>query len=274
MRHAYHFTTAAAIVVLLTVGWLVLGSSASIAMAEVIKAATNHKIVRYKLTTIAQIKMKVRADEEAKFVPAESEDIVFCDLSSPRRRVERHEITLNDTVQSDWVTIQDNKLGKTLVMSSLALKVDEKDAKNSDQVKTIRMFTKSGDAGKKARLFFNSDEGLIPFTNVKSDNTFLEILATLQDNPNTAATKDSLDGRSARKYELIDQGAKTTVWVDAQTALPIRIEQELTNPRPNVAQWKWVFTDFAWDVDVEHLDSFFSTTPPSDYTLEDHTNGK
>jgi hypothetical protein len=268
MRHAFQFTTAAAVVFVLLVAWLTLNSPGSIAFAEVVKAAINHKVVRYKQTINAQIKAKLSERAGEQFVPAKSEETVYCDLTSPRQRVERHDRILNDSVQSDWITIRDNQQGKTLILSSEALKVAEKDAKDADQKKMIRMFREGRTAGKKARLYRNSDDGLVMFTNSQPDKTFLETLTSFQDNPKVVTSIDTLDGRQVRKYQLAEQGA--TVWVDLRTKLPIRIEQEMKNPRPNVAQWKWTLTNFAWDVDIKDPAAFFSTTPPAGYALEDH----
>ena len=55
------------------------------------------------------------ANRPEQFVPSTSQEVVYFDLTSPRFRVERHEKTLNNTVQSDWVTVQDNKQDRTLV---------------------------------------------------------------------------------------------------------------------------------------------------------------
>ena len=66
----------------------------------------------------------------------------------------------------------------------------------------------------------------------------------------------------------------TTLWVDAKTNLPVRIEQEAVNPKPNVRRWKWTYSGFEWDVIATNFDELFSTEPPVGYTLEDHTNGE
>jgi hypothetical protein len=34
---------------------------------------------------------------------------------------------------------------------------------------------------------------------------------------------------------------------------------------------KWVYTDFAWDPNVENIDALFSTEPPDGYKFEDRT---
>jgi hypothetical protein len=265
LRPALHFATAAA-VALLAVGWLFLSSPVSIALAQVIEATTEHRIVSYTLNTSADFK-----DSGA----ATLDEVVYVDLKSPRFRIERHEKTLNDTVQSDWVTIQDKHKDRVLVTSSLELIVTEKDTKDENQLKWIKIFANGGDAGKKARLFRVSDAaGLRPFTFAKSDKTFLEILRALESHKEIVSTKDTLNGRNVRKYRLEQNDTILTLWVDAMTRLPIRIEQEVRNPSPNITACKWVYADFLWDVDGRTLDELFSTKPPEGYTLEDHINGK
>jgi hypothetical protein len=272
MRRVYQVATAAAAIIVLATGWLMLGPPATLAIAEVIEATTSHKVVRYNLETSAEIKMKTSAHQnEEEFVPATNQEVVYFDLTSPRFRIELHQKTLNGTVQSDWVTIQDNQRDRTLVMSSLALIVTEDETKDHNQLQAIKMFKAGDDAGKRARLFRVSDKGVKPFTNMKTDKTFLEILQAFQDRRDVVATQDVLDGRDSRKYRLDQPGVSSIVWVDIKTKLPIRIEQELIDPSPKTRRWKWVYSDFRWDVDVGNLDEFFSTTPPADYRLEDHT---
>jgi hypothetical protein len=270
----YRFTTAAAAVVLLAVGLLILGSPASLAIADIIEAATNHKIVRYQVQTTADIRMNVAANRDEEFVPATNHEVVYFDLTSPRFRIERHEQTLNDTVQSDWVIVQNNQLDRTLVTSSLALIVGEEQAKDDDQIKMIRLFQNSGHAGKKARLFRISDEGVIPFTNMKSDKTFLEVLRSFQHQEDIVSASETIEGQDTIKYQLDSKEGTSILWVNVKSKLPVRLEVELLNPRPNVRRWKWIYTDFEWDVGVGNINEFFSTTPPADYTLEDHTIDK
>ena len=153
--------------------------------------------------------------------------------------------------------------------------MNEADTKDKDQIKAIKMFNSDhANAGKIARLYRISDDGVIPFTNLKTDKTFLEILQTLQDHNGVVATNDKLDGREAKKYQLNEPGKTSIVWVDLGTKLPIRIEQEMLSPRPNVKRWKWTYTDFAWDFGDVNLNEFFSTTPAAGYKVEDHTKDK
>lgn len=273
MRHVRHFTSAAAVIAIAAVGWWTLLPTTATALAEVLEATNSHNIVRYQLNTSAEVKMRVSFDRGEEFVTGTSLDTVYFDLQSPRFRVERREKTLNDTVQSDWVTVQDSRKNRTLVTSSQALIVTKEDTTDPDQLKMIELFEESGQAGKVARLVRVSGDGLIPFTNVKTEKTFLEILEDFQKRAGIEATSDRVDDQEARKYQLSEPGMTTTLWVDTKSKLPVRIEQEAANPKPNVRRWKWIYSGFEWDVNVANLDELFSTDPPAGYTVEDHTNG-
>jgi hypothetical protein len=261
MRPAFQLTATA--IFLLTASWLLLSSPASIALAEVIAAATNYRVVSYTFNASADFEDSGEAT---------ASEIVYVDLKSPRFRIERRERTLNNAVQSDWVTVQDNQKDRTLVTSSLELAVTEEQATDQNQLQAIRVFTNSGDAGKKARLFRTGDEGLRPFTNLKTDKTFLEILQNLQDHKDVVSAHEKLNGQETCKYRLEQDNSTVILWVDVATKLPVRIEQELRDPRPEIKRWKWVYADFGWDVDVKKLDELFSITPPEGYTLDDHTS--
>jgi len=267
MRHVIPFTAAAA-VTLLAVGWTVLNWTASTALAQVIEATAKHRVVRYRLKTSTEF-----IKDDGVTLDAQSDEVVYFDLRSPRFRIERHDKTANDTVQSDWVTVQDNQADRTLVLSSLTLLVSEKDA-DETQDGLIKEIKNSGHLGKKARLFRISDEGIVPFTNMKTDKTFLEILRTLRSHKDIVSGKDTLDGSEVTKYQLTESGTTSVLWVDVTTKLPVRIEQEILKPRANIKQWKWVYTDFDWDAGVEKLDELFSLEPPAGYTFEDETRNK
>ena len=203
---------------------------------------------------------------------ATSDEIVYVDLKTPRFRVERHEVTLNQTVQSDWIEIQDNQKGLVLVTSSLELIVTEKETQDVNQLKAIRVFRASGHGGKKARLLRVPDAvGFRPFTFEKSDKTFLEILRALESHKDIVSTKDTLNGQEVRKYRLAQNDVTLVLWVDVMTKLPVRIEQEVRNPNPNFTSCKWIYEDFGWDANGRSLDELFDTKPPEGYTLEDQT---
>jgi len=264
MRRIIPFTGVAA-VTLLAIGWVILNSTASTALARVIEATTKYKVVRYRLETSAEF-----IKDDGLTLNAQSDEVVYFDLRSPRFRIERHDRTANDTVQSDWVTVQDNQADRMLVLSSLTLLVNEKDA-DETQDGIIKEIKNSGHLGKKARLFRISDKGIIPFTNMKTDKTFLEILRKLQSHKDIASQKDTLAGQDVTKYRLTEGGTTLILWVDAKTKLPVRIEQEVLNPSRDIKRWNWIYSEFEWDPEIENLDELFSLKPPAGYTLEDET---
>jgi hypothetical protein len=251
---------------LLAVWSLTLNSTASSALAQVIEAATKHKVVRCRFQTSAEIKAKLRADGEEEFVDASSDEVVYFDLALPRIRVERREKTINDAVQSDWVTVQDNREDRLLVTSSIQVIGDDENTKA----------LVGEHVGKTARLFrvTYDDQSFVPFTQVKSDKTLLEILREMQSSKAVLATKEQLDGREVSKYRLDEPKRTVIVWVDQDSKLPVRIEQELLEPRPNVRRVTWTYTNFEWDADAAKRDELFSTTPPPGYRVEDHTRDR
>jgi len=120
-------------------------------------------------------------------------------------------------------------------------------------------------------LRFVTGKGLHPFTNLKTEKTLLEILREFQDHKNVVALQDTLDGRSTMRYRLEEQDRTSTLWVDLETKLPVRIEE--LQPVPNAKDWKFVLSDFEWDVDAKK-DQLFSVHPPEGHDIEDHTNDK
>ena len=82
--------------------------------------------------------------------------------------------------------------------------------------------------------------------------------------------------RMTRPLVVIDEGHKaTTLWVDAATKLPLRLEYELTDPKvlpAGVSALEFVLTDFTWDPELDGFksaDELFSLTPPAGHKLID-----
>jgi len=70
-----------------------------------------------------------------------------------------------------------------------------------------------------------------------------------------------IDGRQAVGFKAIDNQKEITVWADAKTMLPIRIEQD-------VEDTKWIYKDFQFDVEMEEPLLFMET--PEGYSLQDN----
>lgn len=265
------YGVAAALLAGLAIGWVIVGSTTSTALAEIIQATTRHKIVRCNLRTSADILFAVKAPfDKPEFVPATNDEVIYFDLTAPRFRIESSRRTMNDAVQSDWVLVQDNERDRILSASSQELVRGEKEARDATTAALIRHFRQSADAGKKARLFRISGDGLVPFTNVQTDKTLLEILEAFRSEKAVVTTYEVLDGKKVAKYRLEQNNMTSQLWVDRNTMLPVRIEQELLNPRPNVRRWQWTYTNFQWDTAGANAE-LFSVQPPDGYTVEDHT---
>src|SRR5262249_62275575 len=109
----------------------------------------------------------------------------------------------------------------------------------------------------------------------KGYKSLLCCLEDLQQKEGVTREKGDLDGRAAVKYRHAEGRQTITLWVDAKTKLPLRLEQEVIDPSPSVTRSTLVWTDFAWDPELPQgfrsLDELFSTRPPAGYTLDDRT---
>ncbi len=240
------------------------------ALAQVIANAKSNRLVRCQLETLARVKMKVHLDKEAEYVDASSKEIVYFDLMAPRFRVERVDRTLNDTVDSQWTIIQDNLTNRVLITRSLELAITENDTNDAKQLQCIAMFRESGNAGKVARIYHTSDEGVRSFFHGKSERTLLVMLDQLQDQENIVAVADQLDGQPVEKFVFEDGDQTITLWADSQSQLPIRVEEKRRNPYADAKSYIWTYTDFLWKHEGVDLEQLFSTEPPVGYVVEDH----
>src|SRR5205823_3829753 len=89
MRPTIRYLAAAAVLFALF-GWLVLTSSNSVALADVIQATAKHKLVRYKLKQIC---------DDKENGSAEGHSTVYVDLKSPRLRIESRGLTFNGVLE-------------------------------------------------------------------------------------------------------------------------------------------------------------------------------
>ena len=72
--------------------------------------------------------------------------------------------------------------------------------------------------------------------------------------------------RTKSRVPGMSSDAEVTVWVDAETNVPDRIELKPVNAPPGSrVQQSWVLTDIRLDVPLE--DSLFDTTPPAGYRV-------
>jgi len=76
--------------------------------------------------------------------------------------------------------------------------------------------------------------------------------------------EQEIDGQTAIGYHIQEPFFETTIWADAKTLLPVRIETSM--PTVMDQQITAVFTDFAFDVELD--DSLFSLKVPEEYAVE------
>lgn len=76
--------------------------------------------------------------------------------------------------------------------------------------------------------------------------------------------KKAIDGRDALGFLVAESGVKETLWIDAESRDPLRLEMEITNATGVVAM---VMTGFRFDMDLD--DSLFDVTPPAGYSKLD-----
>jgi hypothetical protein len=241
MRYVRYSSAAAAVALVLLGGLAVVlwQGTPSVALADVVKAAQKHKLVRYQTK---------ETSTDAAGLTGTSEWTVFADLKAPRFRKEmRHEfMDPGDREKS----------------------IEEVTVHVVDYRRERQLITNTNPARKDAWL------GQIRNANYKP---LLEALRVFQQKKGVASAKDTLDGRAAVRFrakEEIERGTMTTtLWIDVNTKLPIRIDHEIA--------WKdggtlnIVDSDFEWDTGLPRAfrnpDEMFSTRPPAGYALKDET---
>ncbi len=90
----------------------------------------------------------------------------------------------------------------------------------------------------------------------------LDIITDIQNNPDLEAEKigeKEIDGQKVVGFLVRD----FTIWADAETALPVRIEGQ--SPRLSI-----VFKNFQFNIPVEELESLVSMEVPEGYKLVEH----
>jgi hypothetical protein len=218
-------STAAAVLLVGGLAFLSLNSTVSLAVADVVKSAEKHKLVRYR--------QRQTVFQENNVI-GQIDRTIYADLTTPRLRSE------SLVAQSDS--------GPVLI---------------SVQDRVRHLATNSRE--KTARL------GLTP----KGFKSFCCSLEEFEQKKGVSRVNDTLGGLATVKYRFEEYNQVSSLWVDAKTKLPVRMEEELANSARNLVRTRFVWTDFEWDPElpkgVSNLDEFFSTSPPEAYTLDDQT---
>jgi hypothetical protein len=216
-------SAAAALLLAGSLGLLVLNSTPSLAVADVVKAAQKHKLVRYQQHQTA--------------FTEETVSTCYADLTAQRLRSESRAKQANG--EPVLVSVQDG---------SRHLLTDSRH--------------------KTARLG-RTPEGF---------KSFCCRLEEFEKKKGVSRIKDKLGDLATVKYSFADGNQTSSLWVDAQTKLPVRMEQVLTDSSLKSVRNRFVWTDFEWDPELpkgfRSLDELFSTRPPDGFTLDDRIGEK
>ncbi len=241
-------------------GVLLFGGSPAVALADVVKAAEKHKLVKYKLT---------QSTEDKQNGNATGTWTAFADLTAPRFRTERRGTTLNGTVESVSVFVIDCRKDVCLHLLSETVIPGAVGKDTPDLIKKI--VTDGRFPRREARLTKATGDFTPATDNV--GKSILENLRELERHKDVTATKEKRDGKELLKFRLEDGTTTTTLWVDRATKLPVRLEREILDHTPNISRNHWALSDFAWGPELpkgcRSLDELFRITPPAGYKVED-----
>ncbi|HEX4069764.1 MAG TPA: hypothetical protein VHX68_01290 [Planctomycetaceae bacterium] len=101
------------------------------------------------------------------------------------------------------------------------------------------------------------------FPGKRSSPGLLEIIERLENDKQTIASQEQLDGVDVVVNRLTKDNVKSTIWVDRYTLLPLRVEREMLQGSPQ----KTTMTGFVWDPPIPEPEKFFSVEPPAGYEV-------
>ncbi len=221
---------------------LFLTGSASIALADVLKATEKHKLVKFKTAITFTYSVQANPQPETKV------EMVYADLRAARFRQEEAEEIRGEfrlTKYSVYDRARDRRL---TVYDSRPINGIGEGEKGAALVK-ISTFPNAGEPSKRS---------------------FSEELRHLETRQNAKiVTEDKFV-----HYTVVDGISTTQLWVDRTTKLPTRMVTELLNIAPGIESVVFESTEFEWDPRLNGFRStedLFSLTPPAGYKLEDLT---
>lgn len=270
-------------------GVLLFGGSPPVVLADVVKAAEKHKLVKYKMkiTTETVPPPGITADPPV----TTFELVLYADLRAARfRHVVPEDVRANGLIRSSGYTVTDGTKGRVLTV--YANEPTDK-AAAPDLTEADKLILKTVESSRKGARLTATPE----VVGGPSKHTLLDQLRELQAHKDAKVEKDgklmkyTIPGETTTEVHTADgvtkrQLATTTVlWVDPATKLPVRMTTEVIDPdspmRPNPADPKFSTrtfsdcTEFEWDPKlpdgVESADDLFSLIPPAGYKLDDQT---
>jgi hypothetical protein len=247
-------------------GMFVFKGSSSIALADVLKAAEKHKLVKYKLSEAPEMK------DGSECSPAVS--VRYADLKSPRTRQVWSQIGAHGgMIDFESYVVEDNKMCRWLRVTTET--ITEKGKKDPNLEVFLKQWEKVCIPRQEAMIGkLDRQNGIYPDSRDKG-KSILENLHALENHKNVVATKDQLDGMTVLKYRVAEEKTTTTLWVNPETKLPVKVECVTTEVIDEpVSRLTFVLSDFEWDPPIKgykDTDEFFSTTPPKGYKVKEST---
>jgi hypothetical protein len=240
----------AAAVLLFVFGWLAIGPAGSFALADVIRAAEHHTLVRYELQMISA--------ERPGQPRAETRGTVYVDLVRPRSRFESEPEPLNDGTSRQNVTVQNQLTRETMFQGNVSRRVVNQKGEPDIVVQGHRSILREGEPGEFGQLSVRlSPPGAFVFGDAPDHALFLDALSALRTHKGTTSAKGRLGGREVIIFSAKAPTARSTVWVDPQTKLPLRIEQSFLDGGTGLETIKSISTDFVWDPPGANIEALF-----------------
>lgn len=103
---------------------------------------------------------------------------------------------------------------------------------------------------------------LSPSGEKEQKGNLIERLRTLPERASQTLPQKQMDGHTVQGYLIHESGNDITLWADAATGDPVRVEYEASN----MPGMRMVMTNFQFNVPL--ADSLFSLTPPAGYIVE------
>jgi hypothetical protein len=222
--------SAAALFLICGLGLLLFVGNGTVpmAVADVVKTAERHKLVRYKEHRTTDL-------EGATDGPLDS--TVYADLTAARRRTETH------------MTDQGRETILIDVIDPARHLATDSRAKTASLRRTPHDY-----------------------------QSFCCSLQEFEHLHGVTQMADKVGDLATVKFHCHDGNQTSSLWVNAKTKLPVRMEHELRHPTPDITRRRFIWTDFEWDPELPKgfgsVDEFFSTQPPQGYTLNDQTKSK
>ena len=236
--------------------WFLFDVSGSVTLLDVLRATEEYGLVRF---------IKKESIDYKNNQSEERENVVYLDLKSCRFRLERRANILNDCLEGEMIQIDNGIQGREMTTVSTRLLVSEKDARDEHQTRLIRDAVEAGLVKRVAYLNRRDPDENFGFD---YQEQFFGQLRKLQISSKTTAINVELDGRKALKFSLEESNTTTSLWVDASTRLPMKLESEFVDFNQRVSRCRTTSTDFTWDPVIDNVDRLFDTTPPEGFTVE------